>query len=185
MKARIETKHLILRNFRISDAESMFSSYCHDEKVTQYLTWYPHQNIDETKFFLKNVSLASIDESNGLELAITKRNVEDHVIGSISVVNQFENLTAEIGYALSPKEWNQGYMSEAFLALIDFLFINTPITKIIAKHHENNLASGQVMKHCHLQRVADQMSQMKFDRDELVNCHCYELSRETWQKIKK
>ena len=33
MKAVIETKRLLLRNFRLSDAESMFESYCHNENI--------------------------------------------------------------------------------------------------------------------------------------------------------
>ena len=41
MKATIETKRLVLRNFQLSDAKSMFDSYCHSERITRYLTWYP------------------------------------------------------------------------------------------------------------------------------------------------
>lgn len=54
MKAVIETKRLLLRNFRLSDAESMFESYCHNENITRYLTWYPHVDVQATRDFIIN-----------------------------------------------------------------------------------------------------------------------------------
>lgn len=182
MKARIETERLVLRNFKESDAKSMYESYCSHENVTRYLTWYPHCDIDATKTFLHNLSLPSIEETNGLELAITKKEDEDYVIGSISVVNQFENYIAEIGYVIGEKYWNQGYMTETFSALIDYLFTNTPILKIKSLHHKDNPASGKVMEKCGLHKVGDCLYQKKFDSDEQVDCWAYELSREDYIK---
>lgn len=181
MKAYIQTQRLILRNFKESDAQSMFDSYCHSEQVTRYLTWYPHQSVEQTKQFLQNVCLPSITESNSLELAITLKEDEDNVIGSISVPNQFENYIAEIGYVIAQNYWNQGYMSEAFSSFIDFLFQETPIIKIRALHDKENLASGRVMAKCGLQKIGSIMHQKKFDQPILVECIYYEMTREQWQ----
>lgn len=71
MKATIETKRLVLRNFQLSDAKSMFDSYCHSERITRYLTWYPHENVEATKEFITTIQLPHIEMNNALDLAIT------------------------------------------------------------------------------------------------------------------
>lgn len=182
MKVRIETERLVLRNFKIEDALSMYKNYCSHDIVTKYLTWYPHQNVEETKTYLHSVSLPSIDESNGFELAITLKDNQDDVIGSMSVVNQFEDYIAEIGYVIGDDYWGNGYMSEAFAATIDYLFAHTPITKIRSYHDKDNPASGRVMQKCGLTKVGEAMIQKKFDRDEKTDCWYYELSREDYIK---
>ena len=52
MKARLETKRLLLREFREDDALMMFSNWANDPKVTEYMTWEPHNNIEVTKFII-------------------------------------------------------------------------------------------------------------------------------------
>ena len=77
MKAVLETKRLVLRNFRLSDAESMFESYCHNENITRYLTWYPHVDVQATRDFITQFQLPGIEKDNALDLAITLKG-EDH-----------------------------------------------------------------------------------------------------------
>ncbi len=181
MKAYIQTKRLTLREFCETDAQSMFDSYCHSEQATRYLDWYPHESVEETKIFLHNTGLASIEESNSLELAITLHH-KDEVIGSLSVVNQFEDYIAEIGYVLGEKYWNQGYMSEALQAFINELFNQTPILKVRAIHDKDNQASGRVMEKCGLLKVGKVWHQKKYDQLEMRECICYELTRLQWEK---
>lgn len=178
MKAYIQTPRLILRNFQESDAQSMFDSYCHSETVTRYLTWYAHESVETTKIFLRDISLPSIEESNSLELAITLKESPNQVIGSISVVNQFEDYVAEIGYVIAERYWNQGYMSEAFQAFIYYLFKTTPIRKICAMHDIDNPASGRVMLKCGLRKVGTTLHQKKCDHSDEVECYVYEILRE-------
>ena len=46
---RIETQRLLLRPFSLEDAASAFRNWMGDEKVTEFLRWEPHRNIEETK----------------------------------------------------------------------------------------------------------------------------------------
>lgn len=182
MKAIIETDRLILRNFRLSDAESMFTSYCHSEKITRYLTWYPHADVQATRDFIINCQLPHIDEKCALDLAITFKG-EDQVIGSIGLVNDYEkDGYAEIGYVIGEEYWNQGYMSEALKALIAFLFTQTPVTKVRAIHHLENIASGKVMQKCGMVYVDEVMVKKKIDKDDMVKCACYCIEKKDWLK---
>ena len=182
MKAVLETKRLVLRNFRLSDAESMFESYCHNENITRYLTWYPHVDVQATRDFITQFQLPGIEKDNALDLAITLKG-EDQVIGSIGTVNDFyQDAYGEIGYVIGEKYWNQGYMSEAFEAVIEFLFTQTPITKLRSIHHLENIASGRVMQKCGLKYTGEVIVKKKIDKDDLVKCACYVLEKEDWLK---
>lgn len=179
MKAYIETKRLILRNFRLEDAQSMFESYCHDEEVTRYLTWDPHQNVQETITRLMQVQLPAI-EKDAADFAITLKG-SDNVVGSIGTVNDYiSEGYAEIGYVIARKYWNQGYMSEALEAIIQFLFTHTTTPKIRAIHDIDNLASGKVMQKCGMHYVKD--IKKKINQDELKTCACYEIDKKEWEK---
>ena len=45
----LETNRLILRKFQFDDYKLFYKNWATDERVTRYMTWNPHQNIDETK----------------------------------------------------------------------------------------------------------------------------------------
>ncbi|MDE6589858.1 MAG: GNAT family N-acetyltransferase, partial [Oscillospiraceae bacterium] len=70
-------------------------------------------------------------------------------IGSIDVCPWREDGTVpEIGYCMGRRWWHQGIMTEALGAVIDFLFEQVGVQRIIARHDINNPHSGDVMRKC-------------------------------------
>lgn len=62
-----------------------------------------------------------------------------------------ENGEIEIGYGLeSESYYNQGYMSEAFKALINWAFSRDNVQQIVAETDAENLASQKVVQKCGL-----------------------------------
>lgn len=45
----IETDRLVLRRFKEEDALLMFKNWAADPKVTRFLSWKPHEDIEVTK----------------------------------------------------------------------------------------------------------------------------------------
>ncbi len=45
---RIKTNRLILRPFRISDAQKMYDNWASDPEVTKFLTWPTHASAEVT-----------------------------------------------------------------------------------------------------------------------------------------
>ena len=43
----LETERLILRPLQSSDAPCIYKHFANDAKVTQYLTWQPHANVQK------------------------------------------------------------------------------------------------------------------------------------------
>lgn len=44
----IETERLILRPFKKDDGKDMFENWANDDRVTKYLRWNTHENVNES-----------------------------------------------------------------------------------------------------------------------------------------
>ncbi|MYF30896.1 MAG: GNAT family N-acetyltransferase, partial [Gammaproteobacteria bacterium] len=51
--ATIETARLRLRPPVMEDAPSIFERYASDPEVTRFLSWRPHESVEETRAFLR------------------------------------------------------------------------------------------------------------------------------------
>ena len=141
----IETKRLILRRFRLEDAEDMYNNWASDPEVSKFLTWPPHESVDFTRELLKGW----IEEyEDGSYFNWVMENKETgHAIGNISVVQFKEKAqAAEIGFCMSRAYWGQGYMPEALTAVMDYLFDVVGLNRVAACHDSNNPKSGRVME---------------------------------------
>ena len=149
---RIETDRLILRRFRLTDAQNMYKNWCSDSKVTKFLSWQPQKSIIQTKHILRKWC-NSYFKNSVYNWAIELKEIGE-VIGSITVVKdriKWQNgvkavIEKEIGYCIGSNWWGKGIMSETLTAIVDFLFCNTDTTRICAKHNTENPASGKVMQ---------------------------------------
>lgn len=55
-------------------------------------------------------------------------------------------VTADLVYAIHPKQWGQGLMSEAVNAFCAFLFRRYPLEAITAEHFKDNPGSRRVLQ---------------------------------------
>ncbi len=54
--------------------------------------------------------------------------------------------TAEVGYAIHPDHWGNGYATDALRTLCDYAFSEQRLEKINGRHYATNPASGRVME---------------------------------------
>ena len=144
MKERIETERLILRKLRREDAEAMFNNWDSDPEVDKYTLWVAHKSVEETKK-LVDIWLKEEKESKAIRFIITEKG-SDEPIGSIDTV-EFVNGFPEIGYCLSRKHWNKGYMSEVCRAFTNYLF-ELGYKKVLIKADIRNVGSLRVIEKC-------------------------------------
>ena len=138
------TERLILRKVRIEDAIPMFNNWANDPEVTKYMTWLPHENVSVTKMIIEEW-IKQENDPKTIRYMITIKG-KDEVVGSIDVVDYVDGVP-EIGYCLSRKEWNKGYMSEACRAMIKYLF-DIGFEKIVIEADVNNIGSNRVIEKC-------------------------------------
>ncbi len=171
---KIETNRLLLRQFTENDVLSAYNNWTSDEKVTEFLRWPTHKSIEVTERVLREW-INSYKNYDYYQWAIVfKKNVNEP-IGTISVVDKNERLNiVHIGYCIGSRWWNQGIISEAFSAIIPFLFNEVKVNRIESQHDPNNPGSGRVMSKCGL-RHEGTLRQADFSNKGIVDASMYSL----------
>lgn len=144
---RIETERLVLRKPRPEDALAIFEGWAQDKEVTRYLTWHPHERIEQTKEFVQRCLLAWEYRTRFPYLVTLKETGQ--VIGIIDP--RIEGPKMEIGYGAARVHWGQGYMTEAAQAIIGWAFQQSSIYRVYATTDTENIASQRVLEKAGMQ----------------------------------
>ena len=173
MDKDIYTDRLLLRKLTLNDAEAMFSNWANDPEVTKYMTWSPHENIEVTKMIL-DMWVKEYSDVNTHRFGIVLKE-SNELIGAIDVVEYRDNIPV-IGYCLSRKYWNHGYMSEACKAFIDFLF-SIGHKQIFIEAHVDNIGSNRVIEKCGFEYIDTVNMPHSASKPEIVAVNRYRLIR--------
>ncbi len=145
----IETSRLILRQFMPDDIEASYRNWAGDHRVTEFLRWPTHGDSSVTASVLGDW-MDSYQDPSFYQWAIVPKELGEP-IGTISVVDRNEKTDmVHIGYCIGSRWWHRGYTSEAFSAIIPFLFDEVKVRRIESQHDPDNPNSGLVMKKCGL-----------------------------------
>ena len=175
----LKTERLILRKFTKEDISAMFHNWASDAEVTKFLTWPAHSSMEITKMVI-NDWLSSYNQKDYYQWAIALKSLGNKPIGTISIVHYSEDLNSvEIGYCIGRKWWHQGIMSEAFKAVITFLFEQVKVNRIAAKHDSNNPHSGDVMRKCGL-KYEGTLRQAERNNQGIVDVALYSILAEDY-----
>ncbi len=88
------------------------------------------------------------------------------------------------GYALLPAFWNQGYMSEALRAMLDFAFTTTDATSISDTCDVRNVGSARVMEKAGLRQV-ERFTDFDEKAGEPSESYRYRIVRSEWEVSKR
>lgn len=175
---KLETDRLILRQFVSGDAANMFYNWASDSEVTKYLTWLPHQSIEDSKAYIASL-IAAYPRTDTYNWGIELKEIEQ-VIGSISVVRLDDNAeSAHIGYCIGKPWWNRGITSEAFSAVIRYLMNDVKANRIDSRHDPRNPYSGKVMEKCGL-RYEGTMKESDKNNQGICDASWYALLRKDY-----
>jgi ribosomal-protein-alanine N-acetyltransferase len=142
--ADLETERLRLRKMTLVDAPDMFA-YASDPEVARYVTWAPHQTLDDSLEFIQSVLLA-YDQGQVTSWGVEHK-ADKKLIGTCGFIRwDTEQNSAEIGYALSRAYWHQGLMTEAASAAVDFAFQQMGVYRLEAFCDPANIGSARVME---------------------------------------
>ena len=143
----LETNRLILRQYRIEDAEDIYVNWATDREVTRFWGWEPHEHIEKTRMLLQGW-ISNYQRADNYHWVIEDKK-QSEAIGYI-YLNEFDESKscATIHYLLSRRFWNQGIMTEACAGVLSFAFTEIGLEKVMSRHHEMNLPSGRVLEKC-------------------------------------
>lgn len=143
----IETPRLILRKFEKEDILNVFKNITSDDRVSQFMSWETHKNIETTEK-LVNFWLSQYEKESYYRWAIILKETKEP-IGVVTVVNideRAENL--EIGYYMGSLWWNGGLTTEAVKSVIQFLFKEVKVRRVEACASVINKSSCKVLEKC-------------------------------------
>lgn len=115
----IETQRLILRQIKDSDAAD-FYEFAKNPIVGENAGWSFHQSIAESKAIIRLFNDKKHFGQLGVYAIVLKANQK--MIGTIELHTYVKGHKAELGYALNPKYWGNGYTVEASKFLVAYGF---------------------------------------------------------------
>lgn len=176
----LETKRLVLRQFRDSDLES-FLAYRNDPEVARYQSWntpYPRERA--VRFFheLKSTNPMSGD---WLQIAIELKASHD-MIGDVAFSTKADDaLQAVIGYSMARQYWGNGYAFEAVSRLMTLLFDDLHLHRVVAECDVRNVHSWKLLEKLGFRREAHLVENIFFKGSYGSEYHYAILERE-WQE---
>ncbi len=147
MPERIETERLLLRKPRMDEGSAIFLGWAQDKEVTRYLTWRPHQCLEQTQEFVQSC-LAAWEQGTRFPYIVTLKETSE-VVGMIDP--RVEGSKVGIGYGAARAHWGKGYITEATRTIVDWAFQQPSIYRVYATTDVENIASRRVLEKAGMQ----------------------------------
>ncbi|MGW7915943.1 GNAT family N-acetyltransferase [Staphylococcus xylosus] len=110
-------------------------------EVTKYQTWKTQSN-EETKQFLREV----IKQDSNVVYNVLVNPDTDKVIGTIQLVIDEVNKSAEIEFIIHPNYWNNGIATNIAKTIIKYAFKVLKLNRVAASIDSNNTAARMVLQ---------------------------------------
>ena len=173
---QIETSRLTLKAVRIEDAADIYA-YARNPNVLRYTTGTTPREFAETEVFVRGLA----NQSAGAFAWTIRRKGHSVVIGVVEFGTQDNGARGSVDYALSEEYWNQGIMTEAVRAVLDWAFQTLPgLNSVSSSAMTANPASTRVQEKCGMQFVRREYRKWKkfAEPAELAVCM---VTREEWR----
>ena len=117
----LETTRLILRRFELNDAEEIVDGYINQSEFLYYAN-KSNVTLKEIKLQLSK-TLKKYEDNDYYDWVIVLKN-NNKIIGSINLKSNTSADCVEFNYAIDNRYINNGYMTEALLAVKEFCLKN-------------------------------------------------------------
>ncbi|NGP75756.1 GNAT family N-acetyltransferase [Balneolaceae bacterium YR4-1] len=177
---QLKTKRLRLRPLTYNDTDRIFEIFSNPD-VTRYWGHDTLEEKEEANEFIQRTISGSKDESL-LEWGIIS-NQNQELIGTcaLSGLDQ-EHHRAEVGFALHPQYWGNGYMIEALPAILRFGFIKLKLHRIEADVDPRNSSSINLLEKFNFQKEG-LMRERYFINGEIQDALFYGLLRSEFKRF--
>lgn len=170
----IRTKRLLLRPFEPDDIRDVLA-YANDPEWSRFLPVPSPYSLEDAHTFVdRNISLDWQEEP---VLAIEYGGA---VIGGIGFHINSPNSRAMLGYSIARVYWNQGLMTEAAAAVVNWGFGQLGLAKIYSFADVENVGSWRVMEKIGMTREGTFRSHGEL-RGVRQDFHYYGILRSEWE----
>ena len=140
----LETERLIIRDWRLEDADAAFAIYG-DPEVMKYVgTGQPYDSMEQARLSIRRSIARDKDKPFGFWAVEDKESGE--LIGGGLLKFLPDHSDVEVGYHLGKKWWGKGYGTEIAQALVRYGFEMLNLEKIVGVTYPENIASQRVLE---------------------------------------
>lgn len=177
----LKTDRLHIRQFQDSDLESFFN-YRNDPKVARYQGWdvpYPHEKALEFVAEMKSKEPTTYGE--WFQTAIEEIG-SGVMVGDCAFYLKKDDPQAYIGCTIARPHWRMGYGTEAIRCLLDHLFGELDMHRVIAITDVENMASFLTLERLGFRREGHFIENLMFKGQWASEYHYAMLKRE-WKDL--
>jgi RimJ/RimL family protein N-acetyltransferase len=177
----LETNRLLLRHFCDADLDE-FLAYRSDPQVAQYQGWDVPYELGAGQTFIDGMKNA-LPGTPGkwFQVAVVLKNLK-RLLGDCAFhVMEKDKRQAYIGITLARSYWGKGYGEETCRRLLDYLFYELNLHRVVAECDVENIASFTLLKRLGFRREAHLIENIWFKGAWGSEFHYAMLDRE-WKR---
>lgn len=176
-----ETKELTLRQFDISDTDSVFENWASDEEVQKMYGEPACKSKENVHKLIKNY-IASYKSKDFYRWAIVLKDT-NICIGQIAFfLIDKKNHFAEVEYCIGREFQQKGYAREALNSVIQFGFEKIKLHKIQVSHMEQNIPSKNLILSCKFKYEGNARDYFYTDGEYFDRLY-YSILKEEWEEM--
>ncbi len=179
---RLETRRLILREFRAGDLDAVHA-YGSDPEVVRFMPWGPNTPEETRRFLQRKFDEQAADPRPTYDVAVVER-ASGRVIGSVGLRLNAERTQAALGYCYARHAWGRGIATEAAWAMLRFGFEELGLDRIHATCDAQNIGSARVLEKIGMRREGHRIEDILQDgrwRDTLA----YAILAREWRSYQE
>ncbi|HNB35682.1 MAG TPA: GNAT family protein [Anaerolineales bacterium] len=176
----LHTQRLMLRNFQPSDLDT-FLAYRNDPEVAKYQSWslpYPRESAEV--FVREMQDVHAPKQGDWLQLALELKETGE-MIGDVAfVVKEEDARQAVVGFTIASTYQKNGYATEALTMLLDYLFEDVDMHRVVADCDTENIASWKTLEKLGFRREAHFVESLLIGKEYTSEYH-YGLLQREWR----
>ena len=178
---RLVGERILIRDLSYKDSED-FYEYAKSDWVGPNAGWKPIPSLEIAKRVVSGYVL-----SKDVFAIVLKE--ENKLIGTISIYSENTlrryKYVKQLGFSLSDKYWNNGYMTEAVKLVINYIFTKTDCEVIEVGHHAGNFQSKRVIEKCGFNYDGRLCKYKKLYDGRLVDADFYSITKDEFIRREK
>jgi len=178
----LESDRLKIRQFQDSDLES-FLGYRNDPNIAKYQGWeVPYPREKAVQFVAEMSAKEATVQGEWFQAAIEEMS-SGQMVGDAAFFLKKDDPQAYIGCTIARPYWRKGYGMEAAHRLLDYLFGELDLHRVIAISDVENVASFSVLERMGFRREGHFVENLMFKGNWASEYHYAMLKRE-WKKLR-
>jgi len=179
----LETPRLILREMTLDDAEFYIRNFS-DPTVVDMEAFDPPATLEDARKELLMYCINPFKENRGIRWGMELKS-EKKLIGTLGFHNWVKGngfgYRAEMGYDLLREYRNQGYMTEAMIAALDFGFSTMRLNRVVIHIDTRNEPSQALVRRLGF-TYEGTLRQNTFHRGRFLDDMVFSLLAEEWRR---